>query len=155
MSEARKGQPLPIVEGGEAGPPAPPRAPRQLPDLADADLHGVLVAFYDSVEQEPLLAPYFAAVDMDAHMPRIVDFWSTLLFHTGRYSGNAFRPHMDMPGLTGEHFARWLGVLERTVDARFAGPTAERMKDVGHRIAYSMQLRLGIAPFEPYRPDVP
>ena len=122
-------------------------------DLAEADLHDLLVAFYTTVEAEPPLAPYFAAVDMNAHMPRIVDFWSTLLFHTGRYSGNAFRPHLEMPGLTGEHFARWLAVLEATIDARVAGPVAERMKGMGHRIAYSMQLRLGITPFEAYRPD--
>ena len=59
-----------------------------------------------------------------------------------------------MVGLTGEHVARWLATLERTVDARFEGPDAERMKALGHRIAYSMQLRLGIAPFEDYRPDL-
>jgi len=123
-------------------------------DLEEGDLHELLTAFYDTVEREPLLAPYFAVVDMGAHMPRIVDFWSTLLWHTGRYSGNAFRPHMEMAGLTGEHFERWLATLERTIDARFAGPAAERMKALGHRIAYSMQLRLGITPFEDYRPDL-
>ena len=156
MSAPRERHSLPIVEGG-GGNPAAARPPVEagLRDIDDADLHGLLVAFYATVAEEPLLAPYFAVVDMDAHMPRIVDFWSTLLYHTGRYSGNAFRPHMEMPGLTGEHFARWLAVLERTVDARFAGPSAERMKALGHRIAYSMQVRLGITPFEEYRPDLP
>ena len=136
--------------GAESG--GSPGAP--LRDVEERDLHELLTSFYDTVEQEPLLAPYFAVVDMDAHMPRIVDFWSTLLWQTGRYSGNAFRPHMEMAGLTGEHFARWLATLERAIDARFAGPSAERMKALGHRIAYSMQLRLGIIPFEEYRPDL-
>lgn len=102
------------------------------------------MAFYAAVAGDALLAPYFAVVDMRAHMLRIVDLWSTLLFHTARYSGNAFRPHQEMPGLTAEHFAHWLAVLEATVDARFAGVNAEQMKALGHRIAYSMQLRLGI-----------
>ena len=115
-------------------------------DLRDEDLDEVLAAFYAAVEDDPLLAPYFTALDMTAHMPRIVAFWSTLLFHTGRYTGNAFRPHMSMPGLTAEHFAHWVATLERTVDARFAGETADRMKDFAHRIALSMQLRLGITP---------
>jgi hemoglobin len=118
-------------------------------DLADRDLHDLLVAFYDTVERDELLAPYFAPVDMTAHMPRIVDFWSTIIFQTNRYSGNAFAPHAKMAGLTGKHFERWLGVLEHTVDARFAGPAASRMKEMAHRIAYSMQVRLGIPPFEP------
>ena len=113
-------------------------------DLYEENLYAVLVEFYRAVADDPLLAPYFAHVDMVAHLPRIVDFWSTLLFHTGRYSGNAFRPHLQMPGLDAEHFERWLATLECTVDAMHAGPNAEQMKMLGHRIAYSMQVRLGI-----------
>jgi hemoglobin len=128
-----------------------PASTNQMRDLRDDDLHELLLAFYAKVEGEPLLAPYFAGLDMPAHMPRIVDFWSTILFHTGRYSDNAFRPHLEMPGLTAAHFARWVATLETTVDARFAGPMATRMKELGHRIAYSMQLRLGIAPFAELR----
>jgi hemoglobin len=117
----------------------------ELPDLRDEDLLGLLTDFYARVERDELLAPYFAAVDMAEHMPRIADFWSTMIFHTGRYSGNAFRPHLAMPGLTAAHFARWLETLEATVDAHAAGPAAEHMKALGHRIAFNMQMRLGIA----------
>ena len=138
---------LPIVGRGEAVAPGRGAAPpAELPPLRDEDLHDVLTDFYERVAREPLLAPYFAPVDMTAHMPRIVDFWSTLLFHTGRYSGNAFRPHLEMPGLTPAHFTRWLHVLEETVDGRHAGEAAERMKELGHRVAYSMQLRLRLEP---------
>lgn len=150
---------LPIVPSGP-GPDRPqsPAAEQQarrgpaLPDLEDADILGVLVAFYATVERDPLLAPYFVSVDMPAHMPRISDFWSTMLFHTGRYSGNAFRPHLEMPGLTPAHFGRWLSTLEATVDAMHAGPNAELMKNLAHRVAWSMQLRLGLTPAEPLRP---
>jgi len=122
------------------------------PDLRDEDLNELLVDFYAGIARDPYLAPYFATVDMAAHMPRIVDFWSTLVFHTARYSGNAFRPHQAMPGLTAEHFARWVGAMEATVDGRAAGPHADRMKALAHRIAYSMQLRLGITPFADFQP---
>src|SRR5688572_15191847 len=122
-------------------------------DLRDEDLHNLLTAFYIAVETDPLLAPYFTQLDMRAHMPRIVAFWSTLLFHTGTYSGNAFAPHAEMPDLTAERFAHWVATLERTVDDRFAGPYADRMKDLAHRVAYSMQVRLGITPFAPYTSD--
>jgi len=140
---------LPVVPGGAPEPGRAPEAPADASrvDLRDEHLHALLVAFYDEVGRDAMLAPYFAPVDMTAHMPRIVDFWSTILFHTGRYSGNAFRPHAEMPGLTGAHFGRWLSVLERVVDARFAGQAADRLKDVAHRVAFSMQIRLGIAPF--------
>ena len=120
-------------------------------DLRAADIHDMLVAFYAQLAHEPLLAPYFEPLDMAEHMPRIVSFWETLLFHTGSYTGNAFQPHLTMPGLTSAHFARWVANLEDIVDARFAGPMAERMKALAHRVAYSMQLRLGLEPFEPLR----
>ena len=120
-------------------------------DLRDDDLHRTLTSFYEAIEGDALLAPYFTGLDMPAHMPRIVAFWSTILFHTGRYSDNAFKPHMSMPGLTAAHFAQWVATLEATVDARHAGPNAFRMKELAHRIAYSMQLRLGIAPFTALR----
>ena len=120
-------------------------------DLRAEDIHATLVAFYAQLEHEPLLAPYFEALDMAAHMPRIASFWETLLYHTNSYTGNAVLPHMSMPGLTSAHFARWVATLEAILDARFEGPTTERMKALAHRIAYSMQLRLGLAPFEPLR----
>ena len=120
-------------------------------DIEDRDIHETLVAFYATIERDPLLAPYFAGIDMSEHIPRIATFWSTLLFHTRTYSGNAFRPHLEMPNLSADHFARWVQTLESTVDARYAGPTANLMKELAHRVAYSMQLRLGVHPFAEYR----
>jgi len=141
---------LPIVDAGGAprvhpGDGAAPGAPR--PDLCEEDLPALLTEFYDRVGRDPALAPYFAALDMGAHIPRIADFWATILFHAGRYRGNAFAPHLEMPGLAPEYFARWLATFEATVDARHAGPAADQAKDAAHRIAYSMQLRLGLTPF--------
>jgi len=125
-----------------------------LPDLGDEDLHALLVTFYDRVARDPLLAPYFAVVDMREHIPRIATFWSTMLFHTGSYAGNAFRPHLEMPGLAPDHFSHWLATLEQTVDDAHSGPSAERMKALAHRIAWSMQLRLGLTPQSDYK-DLP
>ncbi len=127
--------------------------PDQRRDLHDEDLSGLLASFYATLDRDPLLAPYFALLDMSAHLPRIVDFWSTIVFHTGRYSGNAFKPHLEMPGLTAEHFARWVATLEQVVDARYSGENASAMKGLAHRIAYSMQVRLGIAPFAAFQAD--
>ncbi|AHG93220.1 globin (plasmid) [Gemmatirosa kalamazoonensis] len=117
-----------------------------LPDVDDDVLIPLLTAFYAAIERDDVLRPYFAGLDMATHIPRIADFWSTVLLLSRRYQGNAFRPHLEMPGLSAGHFRRWLATLEATIDARHAGPVAEQMKTLGHRIAHSMQLRLGIAP---------
>jgi hemoglobin len=123
-------------------------APGALPDVDDDALIPLLTAFYAAVERDDVLRPHFAGLDMATHIPRIADFWSTVLLLSRRYQGNAFRPHLEMPGLSAEHFKRWLATLEAAVDARHAGPLAEQMKALAHRIAYSMQLRLGITPDE-------
>lgn len=115
-------------------------------DIREEDLHDLLTTFYATIGSDVLLAPYFAEIDMSVHMPVIVRFWSTIVFNTLQYSGNAFRPHLSMPGLTAAHFARWLATLESTVNERFSGMRADHMKTMAHRIAYSMQLRLGISP---------
>ena len=138
---------LPIVDGTSAATAAGSTEPAEH-DLREEDLHALLTDFYARVERDALLAPYFASVDMAAHMPRIVDFWSTIVFQSQRYTGSAFKPHLEMPGLTAAHFERWVHTLEATVDAHAAGPAADFMKALGHRIAHSMQLRLGITPFE-------
>ena len=140
---------LPII--GPVGTDATGQRGGSSPDLRDEDLQALLTSFYATVEEDPLLAPYFAPLDMSVHIPRIADFWSTILFQTGRYTGNAFAPHATMPGLTARHFAHWVATFERTVDAQFTGPYAERAKDMAHRIAYSMQVRLGIHPFAEFR----
>src|SRR5690606_11154961 len=84
--------------------------------------HGILESFYATLGTDTLLASYFEEIDMSAHIPRIVTFWSTILFGTHTYSGNAFAPHQGMPGLTGRHFGRWVETMEATIDARFSGP---------------------------------
>ena len=150
---------LPIVPAldrlaGARTQPAPrERLAQSRDDLREADLEPLLVEFYARVGKDVLLTPYFESLDMTDHIPRIADFWSTLLFHSGRYSGNAFRPHLEMPGLRSEHFERWLATLEATLDASYAGPNTERMKFFAHRVGYSMQLRLGIAPATVYKVD--
>lgn len=122
------------------------------PDLGEADLLSLLTEFYAVATIDARIGSYFTGVDMIRHMPRIVDFWSTMLFQTGRYSGSAFMPHTRMPGLAAEHFQRWLGILQTTIDARFEGPKAREMMDVAQRVAYSMQVRLGIAPLIEFVP---
>jgi hemoglobin len=150
---------LPIVPaigrlpGAQAQPVTRQDGTDQPDDLQEADLVPLLVDFYAAVAKDALLAPYFEELDMSAHIPRIADFWSTLLFHSGRYTGNAFRPHLEMPGLRSEHFARWLATLEATLDASYAGPNTQRMKSFAQRVGISMQLRLGIAPATTYQID--
>ena len=116
-----------------------------LPDLdTDADVAAVVRAFYADIDADPVLGPFFAGLDWSAHLPRMVSFWSSVVFQTGAYRGQPFAPHARMPGLGREHFARWLDRFRATVGARYAGPRASRMVARAEQIAGVFQVKLGL-----------
>ncbi len=117
--------------------------------MADrADVEEVVDAFYRAVFADPLIGPIFtdiAQVDLRRHLPVMYDFWDTVLFGTGSYRRNALQAHLALHArhpLEEAHFARWLELWGDTLDARFAGPHAERAKLQAGRIAGSIGRRL-------------
>ena len=119
-----------------------------MPDLPDieteADVGAVVHAFYRDMEADPVLGPYFAGLDWEAHLPKMVGFWSSVVFQTGAYRGRPFDPHARMPGLDRQHFARWVERFHGTVDGLYSGPRAELMKARAEQIAGVFQVKLGL-----------
>ncbi len=113
----------------------------------EADVRLVVDTFYGGIDTDPVLGPYFAGIDLPAHLPKMYAFWSSVLFQTGVYRGRPFEPHATMPGLAPEHFDAWLARFRRTVDACFAGPVAGEMKARAAQIASVFQWKLGLLTF--------
>ena len=94
--------------------------------------------FYDEVRADPLLGPSFEAVLADhwaTHLPRMVEFWSTLVLSTRSFSGNVFSKHMALDGITPQHFERWLTLWFATTGRLFSAPVAERFQTMALGIA--------------------
>ena len=108
------------------------------------DVRTVVHAFYREMEADPVLGAYFAGLDWAEHLPKMVRFWSSVVFGAGAYLGRPFDPHARMPGLAREHFAHWVGRFQRTVEAHFEGEHAERMKARAEQIAGVFQVKLGL-----------
>lgn len=108
------------------------------------DIRDLVRAFYGGIEEDPLLGAFFAGVDWEAHLPRMVAFWSSVGFQSGAYRGRPFAPHARLAGLTREHFAQWLRRFHRTVDARFAGSRADLLKLRAEQVAGVFQVKLGL-----------
>ena len=118
-------------------------------DLVDrADVEALLRRFYDRVLFDEVLIDPFAelrSVGLDAHIPRMCDFWETVLFGAGKYRGSALNVHRAIHGrtpLSAPEFVRWLAVWRGTVDEMYRGPAAERAKVQATRIAWAMHRRL-------------
>ncbi|MEX0609319.1 MAG: group III truncated hemoglobin [Balneolaceae bacterium] len=110
----------------------------------DSDIKKLVYTFYDKVQADDRLGYIFndfAAVDWDHHLPNMIDFWSNLLFQTGRYKGRPFRQHLPLP-IQKADFNIWYGLFEETVDELFAGDIAEVAKDFAQKIAGSFAVRL-------------
>lgn len=110
----------------------------------DEDVRLLVHTFYDKIQQDKRLGYIFndvADVNWDYHLPRMVDFWSNLLFQTKRYQGRPFRQHLPLP-IQKEDFGRWLLLFKETVDDLFGGEKAEYAKEMASKIASSFSLRL-------------
>ncbi len=110
-------------------------------DLCTEDEVSELVfTFYDAVRQDAVLGPIFErhVKDWDAHMPKMVDFWSSTLRGTARFRGTPMPKHVAIPGLSADLFQRWL-VLFRQSNATLRNTAmAERANDLADRIAQSL-----------------
>jgi len=110
----------------------------------DEDIRTMVHAFYNKVQDDERLGPIFndvARVNWDTHLPKMVDFWSNLLFQTGRYKGRPFRQHLPLP-IEKMDFQRWYNLFEATVDEHFDGEKADYAKEMAGKIASSFSIRM-------------
>jgi hemoglobin len=111
-----------------------------------ADIKQLVDTFYWKVKEDKLLFPIFndvAKVDWDHHLPVMYQFWETLLFKSGGYSGKPFPKHFVLP-VTVEHFERWLFLFRQNVDEHYEGAKAIEAKNWAASIADTFQRRMGL-----------
>lgn len=125
-----------------------PTAPVSTPtrDITSrADIVQMVDAFYDRVRADPLLGPIFddvAKVDWAVHLPKMYDFWETVLFGAAAFKGNPLAVHRALARvtpLTAREFDHWVSLFDLTVSELFSGPVAEEAKRRAARIAVVMQ----------------
>ncbi len=102
-----------------------------LPDITGRDdLVRLVDAFYAKVRADQELGHVFdgvAKVNWERHLPKLYDFWDTVLFRAGAFRGNPIAAHANLIPLTNMGwplFERWLEIFQATVDERFSGERA-------------------------------
>ena len=112
------------------------------------EVERLLREFYGRCFVDDLLGPVFvevAQLDLEGHLPVMVDFWMTVLFRTGDYKRNLLQVHVDLherTPLTAAHLDRWLVLWEQTVRELFAGEVADAAIVQARRITWSLARRL-------------
>jgi hemoglobin len=116
-------------------------------EITEPMIRTLVETFYGRVRRDPLLGPIFEPVlahGWDAHIDRLVDFWSSVVLRTGRYGGQPHAAHAGL-ALAPAHFHHWLALFESTAQEVCPPAAAEIFVDRAHRIAAGLQASLGIS----------
>ncbi|MEZ5812807.1 MAG: group III truncated hemoglobin [Rhizobiaceae bacterium] len=97
--------------------------------------------FYVKVRQDAVLGPIFAPriSDWDAHLDRMVAFWSSVALMTGRYHGAPVPAHTGLP-IRWDHFERWLELFGETASETCSPEGAVHVVERAERIARSLHM---------------
>lgn len=109
------------------------------------DLETLLTEFYKIATVDEEIGHHFDDLDLETHLPIIVDFWEKVLFGKQIYFGNPLAVHQILhkkSPLKLEHFQKWFQIFSRTVDTLFAGETADAAKLRAKMIAHSLSQNL-------------
>jgi len=95
-----------------------------------SDIEHLVNVFYQKILEDPVIGFIFnESIDFiwDEHIPKIYDFWDSVLFHTATYKGNPMLTHIALnrkTKLTEKHFERWVKLWKETIEENFQGVTA-------------------------------
>jgi hemoglobin len=112
------------------------------------DIETLMHAFYAKALTDETIGFFFtevAPLNMEVHMPLIVDFWETIVFGKAAYKGNVLEVHQHIHQLSPfkpEHFERWVHLFQQTVNELFEGDHAELVKQRAESIATIMKIKL-------------
>ncbi len=123
---------------------------QHLKDLNNEEEIVVLVnAFYAKVQKDETIGHIFsdvAHVDWEKHLPRMYQFWGSVLLGSAEYTGNPMQKHIALSQhfpLEHHHFNAWLALWNETIDDLFTGPKAENAKVRAQSIAEIMRFKVG------------
>lgn len=97
--------------------------------------------FYSKVRLDPVLGPIFEThiADWEAHLNRMVAFWSSVALMTGRYHGRPVPAHTPLP-INESHFDRWLALFRETAHEICSPAGADHVIERAERIARSLHI---------------
>ncbi len=113
-----------------------------------ADLEFVFKSFYEKAINDTTIGYFFTdiiPIDLQTHLPVILDFWEYNLFHKGTYSKNLLEIHKNIHSkspMQYSHFDQWIHLLNTTIDKHFCGLISDKLKTNALSIATVMKTKV-------------
>lgn len=105
------------------------------------DIIQMVNSFYDEVRKDDRLHFLFdetAKVNWPTHLPKMYDFWESVLFDKAIFNGNPMGAHFKLNAeapLKSDDFDIWLRIFNANLDKQFSGIIAEKAKQRAESVA--------------------
>ena len=97
--------------------------------------------FYKRLLADEKINHLFLNLNLEEHLPRIYNFWNTLLLGTMTYKRNMMEAHQHLV-LKKEDFPVWLRHFEATLRENFEGEKTDEAISRANTIAMTMRYKL-------------
>ncbi len=97
--------------------------------------------FYEKLLLDDQIGHFFKNLPLDAHIPKVADFWAFILIDKPGYANNMMQAHAKLD-LKAEDFDQWLKLFHETIDEHFFGEKAKMAKERSTLIAWTMRSKL-------------
>lgn len=119
-----------------------PRQPLLREGITEAQIERLVRDFYAKVRVDDRLGPIFErklAGHWEPHLLQMIDFWSSLMLTTGRYSGRPLQKHLVLKTVRSADFDIWLRLFNATALEVGGEAFAAAFMDKAERVAASFK----------------
>ena len=112
------------------------------------DIDILVKHFYQKAMHDDVIGHFFsevAKIDLAIHVPKISDFWESILLGRSKYKGNPMEKHIELHSnspINEEHFVQWLALWNTSVSDLYEGPVADEALSRARQIAGLMQFKI-------------
>ena len=116
-----------------------------------SELTQIVNNFYDKAINDEVIGHFFTDVmqlDLETHLPKIVNFWASILLGETGYRENVMLKHLqlhEISPLEKKHFDQWLLLWSQTINDNYRGEKAELAVQRANDIALLMQHKISAA----------
>ncbi|MBT3327917.1 MAG: group III truncated hemoglobin [Gemmatimonadales bacterium] len=117
-------------------------------DAAEERIRTLVHTFYARIREDDVLGPIFnghIGDEWEPHLQKMCDFWSSILYATGRFNGNPIRAHAQLPDIRSQHFDRWIEMFTEVAYETMPEPEADDVARRALRMRVVLESHLPIA----------
>ena len=114
------------------------------------DIKILVDSFYNKILVDNRIAYFFtevAKLNFETHLPKMYDFWDSILFGNSNFKGNPMQAHIELnkkSTMENSHFDIWIELWQNNADELFKGDKTEEVKLRAKNIAALMMLKVKV-----------